>query len=139
MWQWFWDSKGWPDVKRTLEETKRTLKRVYERYRDSDDMVFYKEAMIPEEYTRKALYCAYEHHDCQELRDIMDKFAEVHESRVSSWWLKWQFKEGMTKLVLINGHWREDKKTTENKTEIVGITKEQEEEIDSVLDENIDE
>jgi len=98
-------------------------------------MVFYKEAVSDETFTRKALYCAYEHHDSQELRDVMDKFREVHESRVASWWLKWNYKEGMTKMVLTNWHWREDKKTTENTNkEIVQPTEQELEDISTILD-----
>jgi hypothetical protein len=46
----------------------------------------------------------------------MDKFREIHEVRNAKWWLKWQLKEWMVKMVLTNWHWREDKKSVEQTT-----------------------
>lgn len=138
MWQRFGDSKGWPDVQRTEQETIKQMTNVYETYKNNKDMIFYKEAVLDFDFTRKALYHAYDHHkDSQELRDVMDKLKEIHEVRNAKWWLEWRLKEGMVKMVLTNWHWREDKKVTENtnkNTEV--ISKEEQDMIEKALEEN---
>jgi hypothetical protein len=55
---------------------------IYETYKNDEDMIFYKEAVLEYEFTWNAIYKAYEHYrDSQELRQIMDKFREIHEVR----------------------------------------------------------
>lgn len=130
-------SKSWPMTKRTEEHTIEVATRLRDKYKNNESMVFYKETIQDEDFSRAAFTDACKHFpDSQELRKVMQSFGDLHESRYMKNATLWVYKEGIAKMVLTNAHGREDKKKVETNQEIK-ISDEDQKMIDEVLDANL--
>lgn len=131
MWQRFGDSKGWPDVKRTLEWCIEETQSMIDIARSDDRIIYHKQTTIDKDYTRDAYYQACQHFkESKELSWLRRKLADIIESRVNE---KGFFKEADSKIVTLNltqHYWREDKKTVQQTNIEIDPTRERLNELD---------
>lgn len=107
MWQRFGDSNWWPDRKRTIEKTIHEAKSMLDLCKERKDIVFYKELTFDKDYTRKVFMQAVSTLDSQELSSIIDKIAEILESRNYIWAYTKEASSQMATLHLTSHYWRQ--------------------------------
>lgn len=132
-----WDSTPWVEEFRTEDKCIEEMTSVYEIYKLDTDMVFYKEAVLEKDYSWAAIhYWCNKHKKSQALSKVINKLKDLHETRIIKRWLLKTHSEGITKMVLQNVHNWEDKKVMENMNKEVPLTKEELDDLNSVLDDN---
>jgi len=108
------DSKPGPMTKWTEKKCIEEVTKLYNRFKNSEDMVYYKEAVIEEEYCRDdvMVWCN-NNRESQELLRLLKKFSDIHETRLAKRGLTKKHSEWITKMVLSNHHDWKDKREQE--------------------------
>lgn len=125
------DSTSWPDEKWTEEFCLKEAQDFHDKYMWDENITFYKRAISDKPYCRDsfATWCA-KHKECQEIASLFRKVKDEHETRLAEKGLDKSHSEGITKMILQNVHWWQDKKIIDQTTRDANPLKDRMDEID---------